>query len=246
MEIPVFIENTRVDVRGRYSPRLQEWCVPPHTLCVSTPRGRMYPCRRRLEILPPSSNIDFECFLDGKNIPTATDHVEWVARHVPLSLSVALNVPGYEAPRCFFTDGDSKKLVTEMMSHLHAVSDAAFESLKPSYESVLSELKMLKEEWDNAEKECGIEEDINEDEVGGNNRTNPFKKLQDQLFSWLQQLPVIGFNSGKYDLNMIKRFFVPLVLTPCEDQDESCFVIKRQDTFMCFSTNKLHFLDVKT
>ena len=44
---------------------------------------------------------------------------------------------------------------------------------------------------------------------------------------------------------MIKRFFVPLMLTPCEDQDESCFVIKRQNTFMCFSMNKLRFLDVK-
>ena len=131
------------------------------------------------------------------------------------------------------------------MSHLHAVSDAAFESLKPSYESVLDELKMLKEVWDSADKECGLEDDENEDDVDGKNRTNPFKKLQDQLSSWLRQLPVIGFNYGKYDLNMIKRFFVPFVLTPCEDQDESCFVIKRQNTFMCFSTNKLRFLDIQ-
>ena len=80
-------------------------------------------------------------------------------------------------------------------------------------------MKMLKEEWDSAEKECGLEGGETEDEVAGKNRTNPFKKLSDQLFSWLQQLPVIEFNSGKYDLNMIKRF-------------------------MCFSTNKVRFLDV--
>ena len=158
---------------------------------------------------------------------------------------MASYVPGCEAPSCFVTDGDSKTLVTEMLRRLHAISDTEFESLKPSYESVLDKLKMLKEEWDSAEEECGLEEDENEDEVGGKNRTNPFKKLHDQLFSWLQQLPVIGFNSGKYDMNMIKRFFVPLMLTPCEDQDEYCFVIKRQNTFMCFSTNKLRFLDVK-
>ena len=117
--------------------------------------------------------------------------------------------------------------------------------MKPSYENVLDKLKLLKEECDSAEKECGLEEDENEDEVGGKNRTNPFKKLHDQLFSWLQQLPVIGFYTGKFDMNMIKLFFVPLMLTPCEDQDESCFVIKRQNTFMCFSTNKPPFLDVK-
>ena len=197
-----------------------------------------------LRYYPYRATFDFECFFDGKNLPNATDHVEWVARHVPLSVSVASNVPGYEAPCCLVTDGDSNKLVAQMMTHLHSISDTAFESLKPSYESVLDKLKMLKEEWDSAEKECGLEGGETEDEVAGKNRTNPFKKLPDQLFSWLQQLPVIGFNSGKYDLNMIKRFFIPLMLTPCEDQDESCFVIKRENTFMCFSTNKVRFLDV--
>ena len=125
-----------------------------------------------------------------------------------------------------------------MMDHLTAISDAAFESLKPSYESVLDKLKMLKEEWDSAEEECGLEEAENEDEVAGKNRTNPFKKLLDQLFSWLRQLPVIGFNSGKYDLNMIKRSFVPLLIS------NNAAVIKRQNNFMCLSTDKLKFLDV--
>ena len=116
-----------------------------------------------LSFYPYRATVEFKCFFDGKKLPTATDHVEWVARHVPLSVSMASNVPGYEAPRCFVTDCDSKKLVTEMMSHLHAVSDAAYESLKPSYEIVLDELKMLKEEWDSAEKECALEKDENED-----------------------------------------------------------------------------------
>ena len=82
-----------------------------------------------LRFYPYRATFDFECFFEGENLPTATDHLEWVARHVPLSVSVASNVPEYEAPRCFVTDGDSKKLVAGMLRHLHAVSDAAFESL---------------------------------------------------------------------------------------------------------------------
>ena len=190
-----------------------------------------------LRFYPYRATFDFECFFDGDNLPNTTDHVEWVARHVPLSMSVASNVPGYEAPRCFVTDGDSDKLVADMMSHLHAVSDAAFEPLKPSYESVLDKLKMLKEEWDSAEEECGLEEaesEANADE----SKTNPFKKLLDQLFSWLHQLPVIGFNSGKYDLNMIKRSFVPLLIS------NNAAVIKRQNTYMCLYTDKLKFVDI--
>ena len=61
-----------------------------------------------LRFYPYRATFDFECFFDGENLPTTTDHVEWVARHVPLSVSVASNVPGYEAPRCFVSDGDSK------------------------------------------------------------------------------------------------------------------------------------------
>ncbi len=72
---------------------------------------------------------------------------------------------------------------------------------------------------------------------------------------------VTGFNSGKYDLNVIKQFFVPYLLKPSKqednddgndedeeeeeyDDDDTRFVIKRQNTFMCFSTKKLQFLDI--
>ena len=199
-----------------------------------------------LRFYPFRATFDFECYFDRDNVPADTNTLQWSARHVPLSVSVASNVPGHEDAQCYITNGDSDKLVADTMSHLHAVSDAAFESLKPSYESVLDKLKMLKEEWDSAEEECGLEEAENEDEVARKNRTNPFKKLLDQLFSWLHQLPVIGFNSGRYDLNVIKQFFIPYLLKPSEDDeiDETRFVIKRQNTFMCFSTNKLKFVDI--
>ena len=191
-----------------------------------------------LRFYPFRATFDFECFFTGDNLPANSDKLQWSARHVPLSVSMASNVPGYEPAQCYITDGDSDKLVADMMDHLTAISDAAFESLKPSYESVLDKLKMLKEEWDSAEEECGLEEAENEDEVAGKNRTNPFKKLLDQLFSWLHQLPVIGFNSGKYDLNMIKRSFVPLLIS------NNAAVIKRQNTYMCLYTDKLKFVDI--
>ena len=193
---------------------------------------------KMLRYYPYRATFDFECYFSDERLPVNSDKVHWIARHVPLSVSLASNVPGLEPAQCYVTDGDSDKLVADMMSHLHAVSDAAFESLKPSYESVLNELEARKEEWDSAEEECGLEEAENEDEVAGKNRTNPFKKLLDQLFSWLHQLPVVGFNSGKYDLNMIKRSFVPLLVS------NNAAVIKRQNTFMCLSTTNLKFLDV--
>ena len=190
-----------------------------------------------LRYYPYRATFDFECYFDRDNVPADTNTLQWSARHVPLSVSVASNVPGHEDAQCYITNGDSDKLVADMMSHLHAVRDAAFESLKPSYESVLDKLKMLKEEWDSAEEECGLEEaesEANADE----SKTNPFNTLAGQLHGWLHQLPVIGFNSGKYDLNMIKRSFVPLLIS------NNAAVIKRQNTYMCLYTDKLKFLDM--
>ena len=31
----------------------------------------------------------------------------------------------------------------------------------------------------------------------------------EQIYGWMRQLPVIGFNSGKNDLNAIKHFLIP-------------------------------------
>ena len=190
-----------------------------------------------LRFYPYRATFDFECFFTGDNLPADTNTLQWSARHVPLSVSVASNVPGHEDAQCYITNGDSDKLVADMMSHLHAVSDAAFESLKPSYENVLDKLKMLKEEWDSAEEECGLEEaesEANADE----SKTNPYKTLENQLQVWLHQLPVVGFNSGRYDLNAIKKFFVPLLI------HNNAAVIKRQNTYMCLSTDKLKFVDI--
>ena len=187
-----------------------------------------------LRFYPYRATFDFECYFDRDNVPADSDRVQWIARHVPLSVSLASNVPGYEPAQCYVTDGDADKLVGCMMTRLNTISDAAFESLKPSYESVLNELEARKEEWDDAESEANTEEEENEKE----SKTNPFNTLAGQLLGWLRQLPVVGFNSGKYDLNVVKKFFIPLLI------HNNAAVIKRQNTYMCLYTDKLKFLDI--
>ena len=191
-----------------------------------------------LRYYPYRATFDFECYFDRDNVPADSDRVQWIARHVPLSVSLASNVPGHEDAQCYITDGDSDKLVADMMAGLVATSDAAYESLLPSYEYVLDELEARKEEWDSAEEECGLEEAENEANAAESSKTNPFNTLAGQLHGWLHQLQVIGFNSGKYDLNMIKRSFVPLLIS------NNAAVIKRHNTYMCLYTDKLKFLDM--
>ena len=183
-----------------------------------------------LRFYPYRATFDFECFFTGDNLPANSDKLQWSARHVPLSVSVASNVPGYEPALCFVTDGDADKLVGCMMTRLNTISDAAFASLLPLYADVLADLDARKYAW---------EEDIKEEEENEKeSKTNPFNTLAGQLLGWLRQLPVVGFNSGKYDLNVVKKFFVPLLI------HNNAAVIKRQNTYMCLYTDKLKFLDV--
>ena len=204
-----------------------------------------------LRFYPYRATFDFECFFTGDNLPANSDKLQWSARHAPLSVSLASNVPGHETPQCYVTDGDSDKLVGSMMSDLSAISDAVFDMLMPSYDNVLNELEVRKDACDEAERKAPREDDSKLEEVEvEESKTNPYKTLIGQLLGWLHQLPVIGFNSGRYDLNVIKQFFIPYLLKPSkqdneeEEADETRFVIKRQNTFMCFATKKLKFLDI--
>ena len=193
--------------------------------------------REGLRYYPYRATFDFECYFDRENIPTNTDHVEWIARHVPLSVSVASNVPGYEPAQCYITDGDSDKLMADMMVHLTAISDTAYDALLPSYVAVLADLDARKHAWEEETKEAE-EEDEEEEAENGKKTVNPYKTLENQLQVWLHQLPVVGFNSGRYDLNAIKKFFVPLLI------HHNAAVIKRQNTYMCLSTDQLKFVDI--
>ena len=190
-----------------------------------------------LRYYPYRATFDFECFFDRDNVPADSDKVHWIARHVPLSVSLASNVPGLEPAQCYVTDGDSDKLVEEMMNNLIAISDTAYDALLPSYVDVLADLDARKHAWEEETKEAE-EEDEEEEAENGKKTVNPYKTLENQLQVWLHQLPVVGFNSGRYDLNAIKKFFVPLLI------HNNAAVIKRQNTYMCLSTDQLKFVDI--
>ena len=54
------------------------------------------------------------------------------------------------------------------------------------------------------------------------------------------ELPVLGFNSGKYDINAAKN---PFFSHPVKHEQVK-FVIKRNNNHMCLKTMHLKFLDI--
>ena len=82
-----------------------------------------------------------------------------------------------------------------------------------------------------------------EDVLFGQEQTSDNKvltKLAEKLNAYLQELPVLGFNSGKYDLNAVKEFVFPYLI----ESQPIKFTVKRNSNHMCLKTNSLKFLDI--
>ena len=72
------------------------------------------------------------------------------------------------------------------------------------------------------------------DDDGKEKKENPIWR------NWVNQVPVFGFNSGRYDLNMIKEYFVGEL---AEISDVK--VAKKENSYMFLSAPKFKFLDIK-
>ena len=58
-------------------------------------------------------------------------------------------------------------------------------------------------------------------------------EVQKQWRQWVNQVPVIGFSSGKYDLNMVKEYFVKEISYNKEDEyNEDMFAAKKENNYV--------------
>ena len=65
------------------------------------------------------------------------------------------------------------------------------------------------------------------------------KKQDEETVKWFYQVPVLGFNSGHYDLKLIRQHFIPLLA-----QDPGTFAAEKNGRIMFINTLKFKFLDV--
>ena len=153
---------------------------------------------------------DFEA-LHKKLDENQTEELTITSKHVPVSVAINDNLTNEPV---FIVDQDPENLVKRFVENLlERTSKIAeeVESLYPQPES------------DEDEKE-GFEE----------KKENPVWR------NWVNQVPVFGFNSGRYDINMIKEYFVKNL---AEISDVK--VAKKENSYMFLSLPNFKFLDIK-
>ena len=71
---------------------------------------------------------------------------------------------------------------------------------------------------------------------------NQLFELGESLERYCNVLPVFGFNSAKYDLNLIKSYLLPIFVN---ERDIEPTVIKKANQFISFKNGDIQLLDIK-
>ena len=70
---------------------------------------------------------------------------------------------------------------------------------------------------------------------------NQLTNLQENFERYCNVLPVFGFNSAKYDINLIKSYLLPILVN---DRDIEPTVIKKANQFVSFQFGDIQLLDI--
>ena len=169
---------------------------------------------------------DFEAICQKIN-EKQTDELEITAKHIPVSVAINDNLTKKPS---FIVEEDPKKLNKKFVVEL------------------LKRARQIEEKVESANYVLGVRRKMNEDDQGeqyGGYLINEAmvklsKETAKSYVNWVKQVPVFGFNSGRYDINMIKEYFVEN-LTSLSDVN----VAKKENSYMFLSTPNFKFLDIK-
>ena len=141
---------------------------------------------------------DFEAICQKIN-EKQTDELTITAKHIPVSVAINDNLTKKPS---FIVEEDPKKLaerfVVELLKRAREIEETVWLS-----NPVLGVYKKFNEE-DKGDQYGGYL--INEA------RVKLSKETAKSYVNWVKQVPVFGFNSGRYDINMIKEYFVKNLL----------------------------------
>ena len=141
--------------------------------------------------------------------------LKFVTQHVPISVSIATNVPGYDKEEEFILSNNPKDITRDMFQYFDKVSAAAKDLMKLKMKPLL-------------------------DKISNHWNTLKAKKYLEQIDEYCSSIPIVGFNSSFYDTCLlINEGFMSEILS----RDNNPFVLKTGNRYKTIKTNTFLFLD---
>ena len=223
---------------------------------------------------------DFEAILTPIKEEQPTPRLKWLRKHEPISVSVASNVPGFEEAKCF-VNADPKALIESMMTYMGSIANSACDSAESQWLSAIEDLEDLIEKYElklgkepkrkkrkkdptQSSRARHDKSEVKDDELKGltdeerqsvisqwESTCEKLTRLLGSLYHYCRQIPVLGFNSAMYDLNLVKSHLIPWLrqdVDPNKDDDgeDTCevSVIKKGSTYTQIGARRFKFLDI--
>jgi hypothetical protein len=168
---------------------------------------------------------DFESIL-SKIEDKRTDTLSFTNKHVPVSFSLFSNIPGYDKDPIFVCHNDVKELIDVFVKALVDMSAKAYAMTIKKYADVLEYL--------------GTQIDIAVHDKDKNKAEQKYLKFM----KWLREVPVVGFNSAKYDANIMKMYLSGALTKYDKPDKEEVTPLKTNSMYRVITSKSLKFLDV--
>ena len=176
--------------------------------------------------------FDFESYLKRINCEESAEKTRLTQEHCPISVSVCSNVPGYEKPHCI-VNPNAEQLIKSMMEYLGEIQLKSREIVQAKFQYVIDRLDEWLLHWEEqTSEETRLFVDIMKRKI---------EALIATFETYTSQLPVLGFNSSKYDLCLIRPYIARQMQL---DEDEGAYTIKRNSAYSCIANENFKFLDL--
>ena len=198
--------------------------------------------------------FDFESICIPEEKFKNTETTTWIGKHVPISVSISSNLI---AKPIFLSNSNPRDLVESFIDALEGLATQSKAQMKLKFlekeTAIKSKLTRTLESFN--ERRCRnhcvfqledhcFENDNEEKDVSTQFlqlQKNQLIELQEHLERYCNVLPVLGFKSAKYDINLIKSYLLSILIN---EKNMEPIVIKKANQFVSFKFGDVQLLDV--
>ena len=194
-------------------------------------------------------DIEFICVAENnstdansaKNTPIA-----WVGRHEPISVSISSNL----IKSLFFVcEPEPRQLVEQFVDTLQELDAKKNENdMRMRFKDVSTALcdkitnfsnAMFSDETEHTKNLAFHPHGFSKKFL--DKKKNVLLDLQRKLEDYISTIPVFGFNSSRYDLNLIKSYLIPILVN---EKNLEPRVVKKTNQFISLKFGNVHLLDI--
>ena len=211
------------------------------------------PYRSEQKLFKNVAKFDFESIrVEEANSYKQTETTTWIGKHVPISVSISSNL--IPEP-IFLCNANPHYLILSFITALEGLATQSKAQMKLIFSEVETAIKIklcaileqLNQRRNRAEKVssfvdyCIVEEEKDLSTQFLQWQKNQLIDLQENFERYCNVSPVFGFNSAKYDINLITSYLLPILVNEGENEPT---VIKKANQFVSFKFGDIQLLDI--